>query len=110
MSENPNISHIDCFEVTIAEFHQRRRDLGECLQYLVEAAEAAEAPDASPTLSRVADFVHGELLTPSTTHGGETLALRIFKETETLDDILGKADSARRGASSYTTLPSGQGE
>ncbi|KAF9463318.1 nucleoporin Nup186/Nup192/Nup205 [Collybia nuda] len=106
MAENPNISPVQCLEATIAEFHQRRRHLVDCLLYLVEATEAAEAPDLPPTYARIANYVRVELLGTS---AGDAFALKIFKQLEGLDSVIGRADLARKNASSNTTLPSGQG-
>lgn len=107
MSENPNISPVQCLEITIAEYHQRRRHLVDCLLYLMEATEASEAPDLPPTYARIANFVRVELLGAP---AAEAFALKIFKQVEALDVVIGKADLARKSASSNTTLPSGQGQ
>ena len=38
------------------------------------------------------------------------MARKVFKEIEQLDDLIGKADAARKNAGSNTVVPSGQGE
>lgn len=109
MAENPNIAPVHCLEVTIAEFHQRRRHLVESIRFLLEAAEAADAPDSNITYERLFTFVRSELISGLPAHGGETFGLRIFKTVESLDDDIIKADVARKSAGSNTTAPSGQG-
>ncbi|KAF8637106.1 hypothetical protein AX17_003010 [Amanita inopinata Kibby_2008] len=109
-AENPNIAPINCIEVTVAQFHQRRRCLVDSLQYLFEAAEAAENPDASPTYDRIGQFVRSELLIPEIVGGGEiALAYRIFREIENMDSVIARAHVARRNAGSNTVAPSAQG-
>ncbi|KAF8890672.1 nucleoporin Nup186/Nup192/Nup205 [Infundibulicybe gibba] len=101
MSENPNIGPAICIELTISEFHQRRRYLVECLCYLLEAAEAAEL-NALPTYSRIENFVRNELISSS-------LASNIIKEIEDLGSVVGRADIARKNAGSITVEPTAQG-
>jgi nuclear pore complex protein Nup205 len=109
MAQNPNIDPVHCLEVTIAEFHQRRRHLVECVRFLLEAAEAANSPDSNATYERLSGFVHSEFISGLPTQGGETFGLRIFKAVESLDDDIAKADAARKNAGSNTTAPTGQG-
>lgn len=110
MGENPNIAPVHCLEVTIAEFHQRRRHLVDCVRFLLEAAEAADSPDSNVTYERLATFVRSELISGLPTHGRETFGLRIFKAVESLDDDIMKADASRKNAGSNTTAPSGQAD
>lgn len=107
MAGNPNIAPVHCLEVTIAEFHQRRRHLVECLRFLLEAAEAATSPDSNITYGRLSAFVRSELISGSS--GGESLGQRIFNVVESMEEDIGKADAARKNAGSNTTAPSGQG-
>ncbi|KAG6374018.1 hypothetical protein JVT61DRAFT_4654 [Boletus reticuloceps] len=46
MAVNPNMGPVNSIEATVAEFHQRRRHLVDCLRYLFEAAALAQLPDA----------------------------------------------------------------
>ncbi|RDB19677.1 hypothetical protein Hypma_013316 [Hypsizygus marmoreus] len=108
MTENPNIDPVHSLEVTIAEFHLRRRQLVECVDILLNAAETASSPDTTPTIDRLALFVDAELVTPLM-GGSETFPIRIFRAIDNLDAVISKADNARRNAASNTVAPSGQG-
>ncbi len=110
MTGNPNITPVSCIEMTIANYHQRRRDLVDSLKFLLEATEVAETPDASPTYKRLAKFVRTQLLPGTRTAAGEvTLPCKVFKEIEMLDAVIEKADVARKNAGSNTVAPTGQG-
>ena len=111
MSDNPNIGPVQCLELTATTFHQRRRDLVDCLRFLLEATEASELPDAPIVYQRLGTFVKTELLLGPRSGASEfTMARKVFKEIEQLDDLIGKADAARKNAGSNTVVPSGQGE
>lgn len=110
MSDNPNIGPVQCMELTAASFHQRRRDLVDCLRFLLEATEASELPDAPIVYRRLGTFVKSELLNPRSGVSESTMARKVFKEIEQLDVLIGKADAARKNAGSNTVVPSGQGE
>ena len=101
MVENPNINPVICLEVTVDKFHERRRQVVDCLRFLLEATEAAEEPDMPPTYTRIANFVKSELLPGSRELTGEmTLASKLFKEVEQLETEIAKADAARKNAGS----------
>lgn len=110
MLDNPNIGPVQCMELTVATFHQRRRDLVDSLRFLLEATEASELPDASIVYQRLGTFVKAELLPGSRSGSEPTMARKVFKEIEQLDVLIGKADTARKNAGSNTVVPSGQGE
>ena len=111
MSDNPNIGPVQCMELTAATFHQRRRDLVDCLRFLLEATEASELPDTPIVYRRLGTFVKAELLLgPRSGVSESTMARKVFKEIEQLDVLIGKADAARKNAGSNTVVPSGQGE
>ena len=110
MTGNPNITPVSCIELTIANYHQRRRDLVDSLKFLLEATEVAESSEASPSYQRVAKFVKSELLTGTRGLPGDiTLASQSFKEMENLEGLLVKAEAAKRNAGSNTVVPCGQG-
>jgi nuclear pore complex protein Nup205 len=111
MSENTNIGPVQCMELTVATFHQERRDLVDSLRFLFEATEASELPDASIVYQRLGTFVKAELLLgPRSGVSEPTMARKVFKAIEQLDALIGKADAARKNAGSNTVVPSGQGE
>lgn len=111
MTDNPNIGAENCLEVTVANFHQRRRHLADCLRYLFEAAEAAESGDAVPMYGRINSFALSDLVPGVPVQGGEvTLAYRIFKEIEHMDSVIARADAIRKNAGTNTIASSGQGK
>ncbi|ESK89924.1 nucleoporin [Moniliophthora roreri MCA 2997] len=111
MSENPNLDPVRCIELTVSEFHQRRRDLADCLRYLFQATEMAEYEDASPLFQHIGHFARTEILPPERQAGGVIpIAYRIFREIENLGNVLSRADAARKNARSDTFIPPvGQG-
>ncbi|KAG6856850.1 hypothetical protein H0H87_012908 [Tephrocybe sp. NHM501043] len=107
MSQNPNIDTLGCLEVSIAHFHQRRRDLVDCVDFLIQAVQIATAPNASPTILNLAEFVTNQLIY-GLKQGDELWGIRIFREVDGLDAVLLKADKARKSAGSATVLATGQ--
>ncbi|KAF8064189.1 nucleoporin Nup186/Nup192/Nup205 [Lyophyllum atratum] len=106
MAENPNIDPVYCLELAVAEFHQRRRDLADCVDLLFKALELSTAPNPSITIRHLGEFVSQKLI-----HGipkpDDTYALRIFREIDGFDAVLVKADNARKSAASATVVSSG---
>ncbi|KAF7345118.1 hypothetical protein MVEN_01675900 [Mycena venus] len=109
-AENPNIQPVDCIELTVAEFHQRRRHLADCLGYIFEAAEAADPSDKNSIFYRISQYVDQDLIPPAASQpGGEiTLAHRIVREIQNLGNLVARADAARKGARTSTIPPSAQ--
>jgi nuclear pore complex protein Nup205 len=105
MAEHPNISPASSLEATVAEFHQRRRHLVDCLRYLCDAAELAHRPDAPRLHLRLEAFVRQELV-PATRSEG-SFALRIFSEIDSLGAAVAQAHTARQHAQS-NTVPGAQ--
>ncbi|KAJ7128145.1 nucleoporin Nup186/Nup192/Nup205 [Mycena crocata] len=106
-AENPNIQPVDCIELTIAEFHERRRHLADCLGYIFEAAEMPG--EKTSMFSRIAIFVEQDLIPAKPRHAGEvSLTHRIVKEIQGLGNAVAKADAARKGARTDTIAPSAQ--
>ncbi|OBZ74918.1 hypothetical protein A0H81_05368, partial [Grifola frondosa] len=107
MIKNPNLTQEECIEATILEFHQRRRQIAECLRYIFQAAEPAEARDEPPLYQRLDAFVRQHLLPPPGGSGmGLSLAIKVFQEMHNLGNVLAKAQSARQNARSDTVAPS----
>ncbi|KAJ7160759.1 nucleoporin Nup186/Nup192/Nup205 [Mycena filopes] len=101
--ENPNIQPVDCIELTIAHFHERRRHLADCLGYIFEAAEAGD----DEIFHRIGEFVAQDLIPPPRT-GEITLAHRIVREIQNLGNAVARADAARKGARTGSVAPSAQ--
>jgi nuclear pore complex protein Nup205 len=90
---------VQCMELTAATFHQQRRDLVDCLRFLLKATEAFELPDAPIVYQRLGTFVKAELLLgPRSGVPEPTMTRNMFKEIEQLDILIGKADAARKNA------------
>ncbi|KII84114.1 hypothetical protein PLICRDRAFT_702060 [Plicaturopsis crispa FD-325 SS-3] len=103
MTENPNINVAAGVEAAIIEFHHRRRCLVDCLRYLFEAAEAAEAPEAQPMYARIDAYVRKQLIPGASVAGGEvTLAHRIFREIDVVGNAITTTQNARQNAGSNT--------
>jgi nuclear pore complex protein Nup205 len=88
MSQNPNVSTVDCIEAVIVEFHQRRRHLVDCLRYIFEAAELAEAAEV-PRIFKLLDAFTRQKLIPAVhapAGGDVSLAFTIFQEIENLGE------------------------
>ncbi|PPQ70405.1 hypothetical protein CVT25_000888 [Psilocybe cyanescens] len=107
-SQNPNIGAVTCMELTVANYHQRRRELVDSLRFLLEATEAAEGPDAPVTYRRIASYVRDLLPGTKTGTTQVSMGMKIFKEIENLDAVIGNADAARKNAGSNTVAPTGQ--
>ena len=108
MADNPNITPVNCIEVTVAQFHQRRRHIVDSLRYLLEAADVVEQSEAA-TFRRLQQFVRLELIDQGSTRHGDSLSTKIFKEVERIDGQFTRALTARRNAVSNSTAPSRQG-
>ncbi|KAG6891452.1 hypothetical protein C0992_006711 [Termitomyces sp. T32_za158] len=107
MLENPNIDTLHCLEVSVAHFHQRRRDLVDCIDLLVQAVLAAAAPKPTATILNLSEFVTNQLIY-GIKQGDDLWGIRIFREIDGLDAVLLKADNARKNAGSSTIIATGQ--
>ncbi|KAF8548025.1 hypothetical protein OG21DRAFT_1489716 [Imleria badia] len=106
-----NILHaimtINLIEVTVAEFHQRRHHLVDCLRYLFEAAALAQLLDAPRLYLRLKAFVRQDLVPAS--KPDTSLASHIFNETESIRTVVTRAQTARQNIQSKTIPPSRPG-
>lgn len=107
MLENPNIDTLHSLEVSIAYFHQRRRDLVDCIDLLIQAVLAAAAPNPTATILNLSEFVTNQLIY-GIKQGDDLWGIRIFREIDGMDAVLLKADNARKSAGSLTVLATGQ--
>jgi nuclear pore complex protein Nup205 len=112
MSQNPNINAVSCIEAVIVEFHQRRRHLVDCLRYIFEAAEVAEAADVPMIFERLNTFTQQELIPArcAPAGGDVTLASTIFREMENLGNVIAKVQGVKQNAVSNTAAPGDQGQ
>lgn len=111
VKKHVNLSPVETIEATVTEYHARRRDLVNAIQYLLAAALRGESRDASSTTQRLAKFVTKDILPPVQTPAGETtLATKIFRAIEQLDASIARADVAVKNATSNTVAPSAQSQ
>lgn len=103
MVSTPNVAGEKAIEATILEFHSRRRQLTDCLRYLLEASVVAQNPDAPQLYKQIDLFLQQHILSR------ENFARAIFMETQKLGDMITKVRVARQNARSETVVPSQQG-
>ncbi|RPD60781.1 hypothetical protein L227DRAFT_653063 [Lentinus tigrinus ALCF2SS1-6] len=107
MADNPNLTQEQCIEAAIMEYHTRRREIAECLDTILQAAERAETADASPLQQRIDMFVRQQLLNLGGRAGaGLSLAMKVFQEIHNVGNALTKAQAVRQNAKSETVPPS----
>jgi nuclear pore complex protein Nup205 len=111
MLQSPNITSVSCIEAVIVEFHQRRRHLVDCLRYIFEAAELAEATDVPRIFMQLDAFTRQQLIPAAhpPAGGDVTLAFTIFREMENLGIVIAKVQGMKQNAVSNTVAPSSQG-
>lgn len=109
ISSSPNLRPTNILEEAVLEHHRRRRELVECLRFLLEATETATTSDAPPIYARLALFVQRQLLPPEEQAGGlptgdKSLGRKIVLEIERLDSTIAKAQVAKQSTGSQTTI------
>lgn len=109
ISNNPNFSPVNILEEVVLEHHRRRRDLADCIRFLLEAAEMVGSPGATALHSRLELFVKQQLIpskegTDSVVFGEKGLGWKVLLEIEALDQTLSQALSAKQNAGSNTIL------
>ena len=109
MSENPNIGPIRWIEQTIREYHRNRRQLSDCIRYILEAAALSSSVD-SQLLRHLDVFVRQHLLTPQGQGVQVSFVSRILKELGGLEVVMNKTRAAKQSATSNTVFQPGQGE
>ncbi|EIN05826.1 hypothetical protein PUNSTDRAFT_137309 [Punctularia strigosozonata HHB-11173 SS5] len=113
---NPNITPAECVEATLLEYHKRRRDLVDCLRYILEAAMVAENDEAPTLFKRLDVFVRQGLLPKDKAPGqgsgalgtsqGATFFAKLMNEVENLGKTIAQVEAAKQNAVSNTTIPS----
>ncbi|KZT05221.1 uncharacterized protein LAESUDRAFT_702393 [Laetiporus sulphureus 93-53] len=110
IAENPNLSEEHCIEAAIVAFHRRRRDLADCMRYILEAAELGTSGGAAHDLyTRINVFVCEHLLPSIDAASMPPLPSRIFNQLLALSSELSNVQKARQNARSDTVAPSAQG-
>jgi nuclear pore complex protein Nup205 len=97
-------------EACVVKFHQRRRDLADCLQMIFEGAKTAQIDsiggrEGADVYRNLDDWVRREMV--SVQEGGTdvSMASRIFRQIEMLGNEIQKAMVALQNAKSNTTGP-----
>lgn len=106
MLTHPNVNSTTAIESAIIEFHKRRRDLVDCIEYILEAAETFR-PGVPRLYERLAQYAQDNLV--QLAKGDAALAPRIIKQLVRLGSEIAKTQAAKQGATANTTAPSQQG-
>ncbi|KAH9982000.1 nucleoporin Nup186/Nup192/Nup205 [Russula compacta] len=109
ISNNPNFSPVDILEEVVLEHHQRRRDLADCIRFLLEAADMVGSPGATALHARLELFVKKQLIplkegVEGVVFGEKGLGWKVLLEVEALDQTIAQALAAKQNAGSNTTL------
>jgi nuclear pore complex protein Nup205 len=109
ISNNPNFSPLNILEEVVLEHHRRRRDLADCIRFLLEAAEMVGSPGTTALHSRLELFVTQQLI-PSkegadrVIFGEKGLGWKVLSELEVLDRTIAHVLAAKQNAGSNTTI------
>ncbi|TFY78581.1 hypothetical protein EWM64_g5435, partial [Hericium alpestre] len=101
ISRNPNLNTPQMLEAVVLEHHQRRRELADCLRFLLEAAERADALDATPLSIQLAAFVQDQILSLT---GEKSLPSKVLSEIEKMEQGIAQAQTAKQNAPSNTAV------
>jgi len=109
ISNNPNFSPVNILEQVVFEHHRRRRDLVDCIRFLLEAAEIVGSPGTTALHARLELIVKHQLI-PSregaegVVFGEKGLGWKVLLEIEALDQTISLALTAKQNAGSNTTF------
>ena len=109
ISNNPNFSPVNILEEVVLEHHRRRRDLVDCIRFLLDSADMVGSPGATALQARLELFVTKQLI-PSkegvdgVAFGEKGLGWKVLLEIEALDHTIAQALAAKQNAGSNTTL------
>jgi hypothetical protein len=109
ISNNPNFNPVNILERVVLEHHRRRRDLADCIRFLLEAAEIVGSPGTTALHARLELFVTQQLIpskegTDSVVFGEKGWGWKVLLEVEALDQSISQALAAKQNAGSNTTL------
>lgn len=109
ISNNPNFSPVNILEEVVLEHHRRRRDLADCIRFLLEVAEMVGSPGTTSLYARLELFVKQQLIpskegADSVVFGEKGLGWKVLLEIEALDQTLSQALAAKQNAGSNTIL------
>jgi nuclear pore complex protein Nup205 len=109
ISNNPNFSPLNILEEVVLEHHRRRRDLADCIRFLLEAAEMVGSPGTTALHARLELFVTQQLI-PSkegadrVIFGEKGLGWKVLSELEALDRMIALVLAAKQNSGSNTTI------
>lgn len=103
----PNATAVESVEAAVEELHRRRRHGIDALLLLLQAALASEEADAPPVYRRLDAYIRRDLLADHP--GQDSLALVVLAEIEATGQTLIKAQAAKTGAVSATSIPTTTG-
>ncbi|KAI0270638.1 nucleoporin Nup186/Nup192/Nup205 [Gloeopeniophorella convolvens] len=109
ISNNPNLNPVNIIEEVVLEHHRRRRDLVDCVRFLLEAAEMSGSPGSTALHARLELFVQRQLIPPKenvdgVTFGEKGLGWKVLLAIEAFDQVLPQAQTTKQSAGSNTTL------
>ena len=109
ISNNPNFSPVNILEEVVLEHHRRRRDLADCIRFLLEVAEMVGSPGTTALHARLELFVTQQLIpskegTDSVVFGEKGWGWKVLLEIEALDQSISHALAAKQNAGSSTIL------
>ncbi|KAI0317152.1 nucleoporin Nup186/Nup192/Nup205 [Amylostereum chailletii] len=96
ISANPNLPPPDILEHVVLEYHNRRRDLVECLQSLLDTAHVASTSDCTALHAQIDLFVQRNIL--------PGLGAKVIAEIGKMEQTIVKAQTAVQNAGSATTV------
>ncbi|KAA1466852.1 hypothetical protein DENSPDRAFT_57546 [Dentipellis sp. KUC8613] len=102
LTENPNLNPKEVVEAVVLEHHRRRRDLVDCLRFLIEAAEYADSPLALPLHKKLGAFVETYFVPEMENDKG--LAARILSAVQGMEQVITQAQTAKQNAQSNTVI------
>jgi nuclear pore complex protein Nup205 len=109
ISNNPNFSPVNILEKVVFEHHRRRRDLADCIRFLLEIAEMVGSPGTTALHARLELFVTQQLIpskegTDGVVFGEKGWGWKVLLEIEALDQSISHALAAKQNAGSNTIL------
>ncbi|KAI0063325.1 hypothetical protein BV25DRAFT_416650 [Artomyces pyxidatus] len=104
ISENINRVPVDILEEVILEHHRRRRDLAECLRFLLEASELGKLPDPVPIHRRIAVFVNQSIIPFDASPSPPLLGWKVLTHIEGSEQAIANAQTAKQNAGSTTVI------
>jgi nuclear pore complex protein Nup205 len=107
-AQNPNADSKQTLELSVAEYHSRRRMLVDCISFLTEVAIANQVQ--SGIHQHLKQWFQQEIINTTASYTSASWVSNLLQMMDALGGVIRQADNAQRGASSNTVAPTGQGE